>query len=47
MGWLSVEKLLDAVNGKSIPKIIDTGVLVVDKANVNSYMADLKKEFSK
>lgn len=47
MGWLSVEKLLDAVNGKSIQKIIDTGVLVVEKKNVSTYMADLKKEFSK
>lgn len=45
MGWLSVEKLIDACNGKELPKQIDTGVLIVDKANVGSYMQDMKKEF--
>ncbi len=46
MGWLSVEKLLDAIDSKPIPKIIDTGVLIVDKSNVDSYMDDMKKEFA-
>lgn len=46
MGWLSVEKLLDAMNGKPIPKVIDTGVLFVTKGNVNSYMDEMKKEFA-
>ncbi|HUW42554.1 MAG TPA: sugar-binding protein [Rectinemataceae bacterium] len=45
MGWLSVEKLLDAINNKPIPKVIDTGVLIVDKSNVDTYMADMKKQF--
>jgi ribose transport system substrate-binding protein len=45
MGWLSVEKLLDAVEEKEIPKNIDTGILVVDKSNVDTYMEDMKKEF--
>jgi ribose transport system substrate-binding protein len=45
MGWLSVENLLDAVAGKEIPKKIDTGILIVDKSNVDTYMADMKKEF--
>ncbi len=44
MGWLSVERLIDAVNGKEIPKNIDTGVLFVEKENVDSYMDDMKKE---
>jgi len=46
MGWLSVEKLLDAMNGKPIPKVIDTGVLFVTKSNVNTYMDEMKKEFA-
>ena len=45
MGWLSVERLLDAVEEKEIPKNIDTGILVVDKSNVDTYMEDMKKEF--
>lgn len=45
MGWLSVEKLLDAVNGKPVEKLIDTGVMIVTKDNVNTYMDDMKKEF--
>jgi ribose transport system substrate-binding protein len=46
MGWLSIERLLDAVEGKEIPKNIDTGILVVDKNNVDTYMEDMKKEFT-
>jgi len=47
MGWLSVEKLLDAVDGKPLPKEIDTGVLIITKANVDTYMQDMRKEFGK
>jgi len=47
MGWLSVTQLLDATQGKTLPKITDTGVLLVTKSNVNNYMADMKKEFVK
>ena len=46
MGWLSVERLLDAVNGRPLPKIIDTGVLIVDRKNVSNYMAEMIKEFN-
>lgn len=45
MGWLSVEALLDASKGKSLPKVTDTGVLFVTKDNVGTYMAEMKKEF--
>ena len=45
MGWLSVENLLAAMDGKPIPKEIDTGVLIVRKDNVDTYMADMKEEF--
>lgn len=44
MGWLSVENLKAAVEGKEIPKEIDTGVIIVTKENIDSYMDDMKKE---
>jgi ribose transport system substrate-binding protein len=47
MGYLSVQALLDAKAGKTLPKVIDTGVLVVTKNNVDTYMVDMKKEFAK
>jgi ribose transport system substrate-binding protein len=47
MGWLSVEKLLDAIDNKPFPKEIDTGVLIITKANVDTYMQEMKKEFAK
>ena len=31
MGWLSVERLMDAVNGRTVPGVIDTGVVFVDR----------------
>jgi ribose transport system substrate-binding protein len=46
MGWLSVEALLDATKGKTLPKVTDTGVLFVTKANVGTYMEEMKKEFA-
>lgn len=47
MGWLSVEKLLDAIDGKPLPKVIDTGVIVIRKDNVDNYMREMKTEFAK
>ncbi len=47
MGWLSVEKLLEAIDGKTIEKEIDTGLIVVSKENVETYMEDMKKELAK
>jgi len=47
MGWLSVEKLLEAMDNKPLPKEIDTGVLIITKANVDTYMQEMKKEFAK
>jgi ribose transport system substrate-binding protein len=47
MGWLSVEALLAAGQGKALPKVTDTGVLFVTKANVGNYMDEMKKEFAK
>jgi ribose transport system substrate-binding protein len=47
MGWLSIEKLLEAMDKKPVPKEIDTGVLIITKANVDNYMQEMKKEFAK
>jgi ribose transport system substrate-binding protein len=47
MGWQSVELLLNLVNDKPIQKIIDTGIIIVDKSNVNSYLDEMKKELNK
>jgi len=45
MGWLSVENLLAATQGKTLQNI-DTGMVIVTKANVTTYMDDMKKEFA-
>jgi ribose transport system substrate-binding protein len=46
MGYLSVETLLDAMAGKPIAqKEIDTGVLIITKDNVDTYMDEMRKEF--
>ncbi len=45
MGWLSVVKLLDAIEGRPIEEEIDTGVVVVTKDNVDTYMVEMKREF--
>jgi ribose transport system substrate-binding protein len=47
MGWLSIEKLLEAVDHKPLPKEVDTGVLMITRENADSYMAEMKREFVK
>jgi ribose transport system substrate-binding protein len=47
MGWMSVEKLIDASEGKPLDKQYDTGVVFVRKDNVDSYMKDMMAEFQK
>ena len=42
-----MEKLLEACDGKTLPTVIDTGVLIITKANADTYMQDMKKEFAK
>ncbi len=37
MGYKSVQVMLDVLNGKTVDPIIDTGVTVVTKDNVNTY----------
>ncbi len=44
MGWLSVEKLLDAVRGRKVPRIIDTGVVFVDRRNIDTYRTSMEAD---
>jgi ABC-type sugar transport system substrate-binding protein len=43
MGWLSVERLIEACEGKPLPKTIDTSVIVVTTVNLDTYRQDMKK----
>jgi ribose transport system substrate-binding protein len=36
MGFLGVKAVLDVINGKSVPKFVDTGVVMVKKSNIDS-----------
>jgi ribose transport system substrate-binding protein len=44
MGWLSVERLMDAVNGRPVPKVIDTGVVFVDRRNIGTYRQSMEAD---
>lgn len=44
MGWLLVERLLDAASGRTIPREIDTGVVFVDRGNVDSYKTAMEAD---
>ncbi|MGA2975226.1 MAG: sugar-binding protein [Spirochaetia bacterium] len=44
MGWLSVERLIDAVHGRAVPKVIDTGVVFVDRRNIDTYKAKMEAD---
>jgi len=44
MGWRSIETLLAATNGEEVPAEIDTGIIIVTKDNVDSYMDDMVRE---
>jgi ribose transport system substrate-binding protein len=44
MGWMAAGRLLDAIHGKPLPKVIDTGVLLVTSANADTYQAGMRKE---
>jgi hypothetical protein len=46
MGWLSVERLLDAVAGRPLPRIIDTGAVFVDRSNIDTYKAVMEADNS-
>ncbi|MFA6646816.1 MAG: sugar ABC transporter substrate-binding protein, partial [Sphaerochaetaceae bacterium] len=44
MGWVSVEILQDLLAGKKVAENIDTGVIIVTKENVDSYMEQVIAE---
>ncbi len=44
MGWLSAEKLMDAVHGKPVPPVIDTGVVFVDRRNIDTYRRSMEAD---
>ena len=44
MGWLSIENLLELRKGNSVPDVIDTGLIIVTKDNVDSYMEEIIAE---
>ena len=46
MGWLSVEQLLEAVGGRPMPRIIDTGAVFVDRSNIDTYKAAMAADNS-
>ena len=46
MGWISVELLLNLVNGKPVPSVIDTDIVIVDKRNVDTYSEEMRKELN-
>lgn len=43
MGWLSVERLMDAVDGRPVPRVIDTGVVFVDRSNIDTYQRSMEE----
>ena len=47
MGWLSVEELLAAIDDKPVPKVIDTGVVFVDRTNLDTYSVKMRSEVVK
>jgi ribose transport system substrate-binding protein len=47
MGWLSVERLMDAVNGRIVPRVIDTGAVFVDRRNIDSYKGSIEADNTK
>ena len=44
MGWLSVERLMDAMNGRAVPRVIDTGVVFVDSRNIDTYKRSMEAD---
>jgi ribose transport system substrate-binding protein len=44
MGWLCVEQLNAACDGKTLAKQIDTGVILITKENVDTYKEQIKAE---
>jgi hypothetical protein len=46
-GWLSVERLLDAVANRPLPRVIDAGATFVDRRNIDAYKGIMEAENSR
>lgn len=46
MGWLSVERLLDLMEGEEIDSQYDTGVVIVTRDNYDTYSDEIMEEFA-
>jgi ribose transport system substrate-binding protein len=44
MGWLSVQRLQDAFESRPVAKVIDTGVVFVDRRNIDTYRTAMEAE---
>jgi ribose transport system substrate-binding protein len=44
MGWLSVERLMDAMKGRLVPRVIATGVVFVDRRNIDTYRRSMEAD---
>ena len=42
-GYQSIKALKDLKDGKTVPPVIDTGILVVKKDNVDQFWSELKE----
>jgi len=47
MGWLSVRALLLAVGGRKPPRVVDTGVVFVTRANLATYVDEMRSEVTR
>ncbi len=47
MGWLAVRALLMATAGRKPPKVVDTGVVFVSKANLDTYVDEMRSEVTR
>ena len=44
MGYKAVEAALDALEGKSVESVIDSGSEVITADNIDAYIADCRKK---
>jgi ribose transport system substrate-binding protein len=47
MGWLSVRALQMATSGRKLPPQVDTGVVFVNRANVGTYVDEMRSEVTR
>ncbi len=47
MGWLAVRALLVANAGRKPPRVVDTGVVFVSKANLDTYVDEMRSEVTR